>query len=226
MNNRPSISEQISKIRDHIAAIKQAHGISQEIKILAVTKSASFDQAREIFHAGLSVFGENRVQDALPKMQALSDLDIEWRFIGRVQSNKLNKILSHFSVIQSVDSLDLAGLIQRKSAALNRCTPIFLQFNGAEDPQKAGFSILELAKNLAEISLYPNVCVVGIMTFGPNPSDPQGVWDCFRRARLVFDELRTRFPSLTDLSMGMSNDYPQAIAAGATQVRIGTLLLQ
>ena len=199
----------------------------QEVSICVASKYANAQQLRALYTDGARCFGENRVQDALPKIAELSELsDIDWHFIGRLQRNKVRKVLEHFDCIQSVDRLALAESIDSVAEEKGKIVPIFVQVNVAADPQKAGFHPDELPDALEKIQGFRNLSLRGIMTMVPMEPDSEKLLEYFRLGRSIFDQYQRKYPSIQQLSMGMSQDYPLAVEAGATMVRIGRRLFQ
>lgn len=190
------------------------------IQVIAVTKYASLEQMRVAYQMGLRHFGESRLQTALPKMAQLPQ-DIHWHFIGTLQSNKIGKIVEHFEYIHSVDSVEIATQIARKAS---KPLKLFLQVNSSRETTKHGFSEEELVQQVDAL-LALNLNFVGLMTMAPLTTDLSVIHDCFKRLRDLKQFLNSRI-LLPHLSMGMTQDFPIAIAEGATFVRIGSLLFK
>ncbi|MGA7953014.1 MAG: YggS family pyridoxal phosphate-dependent enzyme [Gloeobacterales cyanobacterium] len=192
---------------------------------IGVTKSASVDQIRAAYNAGLRDFGESRVQDAQNKILQLKDCqDVRWHLIGSLQANKVRSALKLFSWIHSVDELDLARRIDRIAEELGVCPNILLQVKLLPDPGKKGFSLESLLEALPQLDLLEHVRIRGLMTIAPYGLTPSEQYSLFSRVKALAQELKNQawqHLSMDDLSMGMSGDYPQAVAAGATMVRIG-----
>jgi pyridoxal phosphate enzyme (YggS family) len=173
--------------------------------------------------------GENKAVEALAKRNTLpKDVNeaIEWHFIGHIQRNKLNKIVGFYDVIHSVDSLELAEAIAEKARALNIEQSILVQVNTSGEASKQGVdpeNLLHLVEKI--LALSPAVKVVGLMTMAPNTEDFETIDSCFKELKRLKETLETGLGiEVPQLSMGMSNDYSQALANGATIVRIGTKL--
>jgi PLP dependent protein len=196
-------------------ACRRARRSPDEVTLIAVTKTVDPATIEAAFNLGIRHFGENRVQEAEPKIKALAHLQPHptWHMIGHLQSNKVNSALRLFDVIQSVDSLDLAGRINKSACPFK---PIILQVNVAGEKTKGGFSLKEIEGAFAGIRLLSILKVKGLMTIAPLVRDPEEVRPVFRKLR----ELRDSF-GLEHLSMGMSDDFEVAIEEGATMVRIG-----
>ncbi|MGD1031926.1 MAG: YggS family pyridoxal phosphate-dependent enzyme [Opitutaceae bacterium] len=206
------------------AACLRAGRAADAVALLPVTKSHPAAAVEYAARYGLSAVGENRVQEAVEK-RAQTTAAIRWELIGHLQSNKADLAVRHFDRIQSVDSEKLVNLIDRAAAELCRVVPILLQINTARDPAKFGADP-GAAPRLVEAALArPNLRLDGLMTIAPLSPDPAVAERAFADLRNLRDELSSRFKvPLRDLSMGMSGDYPAAIAAGSTIVRIGTAL--
>lgn len=205
------------------ARIRAAAG-GREVRLIGITKTVSPDRILEAFAAGVSVFGENRIQEALPKITALSDHGITWHFVGHLQTNKTKEAVEHFVCIQSVDSLKLLQHVEKEAAKRQKRMPVLLEINLAAEEAKHGLAEEALETTLAPSVELQHVSITGLMAIPPFFDDPEQVRPYFRRMRGVRDRLQRRFSSLVDLSMGMSHDYVVAIEEGATMVRIGTAL--
>ncbi len=195
-----------------------------EVELLAVTKTHPPAAAEYAARYGLRAVGENRVQETVAKKQECS-ANIAWELIGHLQSNKAKLAVEHFDRIQSVDSSKLANHLARAAANIGKIQPVLLQINAGQDPAKFGADP-DQADALLETALtHESLQVDGLMTIAPLSEDPDVARRTFDNLRTIRDELATRFSiPLATLSMGMSGDLEAAIAAGSTQVRIGTAL--
>jgi len=217
--------ENLRRVSEGIdAAASEAGRPSGTVQLLPVTKNHPVDAALYAYRSGLSSVGENRVQEALSKMDA-ADKEIRWELIGPLQSNKAKKVAEHFYRVQSVDRKKIVNLLQRYAAESDRKVRILLQINAGSDPNKSG-ARLEDAPALLECALtQPNLCVDGLMTIAPLSSDPEVARRCFAALRKCRDTLVDSFDvALPELSMGMSGDMKEAILEGSTMVRVGTAL--
>ena len=198
-----------------IAACRRSKRAPDDVTLIAVTKSVNLSDLEAAFNLGIRHFGENRVQEAAPKIHASDSFKPRpiWHMIGHLQSNKVKSALHLFDVIQSIDSLHLAELIQ-KSPFPNK--PVLLEVNVAGEKTKSGFSLYDIEDTLRNTQILKELTVKGLMTVAPLVENPEEARSVFRRLR----ELRERF-SLEHLSMGMTNDFEVAIEEGATMVRIG-----
>jgi PLP dependent protein len=207
--------------REHVSYIRQfCREIPASVRVIAVTKQVSTALMRSAYAAGIRDFGENRVQEALQKQQELHDLpDIQWHFIGRLQSNKALKVVQHFDWIQSVDTLSLAERIDRHAQAEGKTIQACLQVKLRPDDTKSGWSSDELRRSMVQLRKLPALQIQGLMLIPPASLDSEALVSCFKEAQMLAQDL-----NLTQLSMGMSSDYPIAIQCGATMIRPGRVL--
>lgn len=197
-----------------------------EIAMVAVTKTVSSDLINQAIDLGAAVIGENRVQEAVQKHPEVREKAV-WHLIGHLQSNKAKKAVELFSLIQSIDSLNLAREVGRRALEIGKEQEILLEVNTSGEPQKYGFQTDEVVKVLNEIKDVEGVKVTGLMTVGPLTEDDQRVRKAFRRLRAIFQEAaRLGLPNvqMKHLSMGMSGDFEIAIEEGSTMVRIGSAI--
>lgn len=199
---------------------------SRPVTLVAVSKYASLAQMQEAYHAGIRHFGENKIQDALKKIEVWpQDQPVQWHFIGHLQSNKVKKTVGHFTLIHSVDSVRLAEKLSEENQAAGRVQDILLQINLSQDPSRFGFSPDETAKALNIIQLLPGVQVKGLMTMAPFTDDESLIKTVFCKLRDMKKELESTCSTpLPEISMGMSHDYVHALECGATIIRIGSFL--
>ena len=196
-----------------------------KVKLVAVTKTQPPAVLREAFACGLTVMGENRVQEALEKAAELRDLPIEWHLIGHLQTNKSKQAVQLFSLIHSVDSDRLAREINRCAAAIGKIQDILLQVNIAGEETKSGVTPAEAGELAVLIRSLPNLRLCGVMTIAPFYDDPEQTRSIFAQARCIFEDLKDlvgRNVAFRWLSMGMTHDYQVAIEEGASLIRIGT----
>jgi len=190
-----------------------------------VSKGINAEQLKEAFSSGLSVFGENRVQDFLKKYDVI-DKQVEWHFIGHLQRNKARYLVGKVSMIHSLDSISLAAALNRLSDIQGYSWQVLVQVNVSGEATKFGLTPSELPDFLDEIREMKGLKVCGLMTIAPNCEDPEDVRPVFRRLRELQKDLMWKKPwlDLRHLSMGMSNDFEIAVEEGATLVRIGSAL--
>jgi len=222
------ISENLEWVESRIAEAAQKAGRPLEgIRLVAVSKTVSVEKIIEAREAGARLFGENRVQEALEKIERLGRVEASWHFIGHLQKNKVKQILGRFDLIHSVDSVALARVINEKSRERNLITPVLIQVNISGETSKFGLAPKDLESALWALSKMPAVRVEGLMTIPPYAPDPEKSRNIFAHLRELRDQmagLGMESICLKELSMGMSNDFTVAIEEGATLVRVGTAI--
>ena len=219
------ITGRVQLVRQTIERVAREAGRDpSSVALMAVTKGVSQDAILAAYAAGVRIFGENKVQEAAEKIPSLRPVcpDACWAMIGHLQSNKVNKTVQIFDEIHSVDSVDLAKRLNSSAEKLEKNLTVLIEVNSSGEPQKFGVSSEEALLLVKSVNTLSKLKLHGLMTMGPGTDNGADTRRAFASAKTVFD----RFPSenrLT-LSMGMSGDYPLAIAQGATMVRIGTAL--
>ena len=197
-------------------------------RIIAVTKYYDVNAIIDAYRAGLRDFGESRANDAIAKIESLPEeirKESFFHFIGHLQTNKVAKVVKYFDYIQSVDSLHLAKAISESAVKLEKTQKVFLQVNIAEESQKFGFDENELKNCIDELKNLDGIKLDGLMCMATFGADDAELDRIFSKARELREELNTRYGlNLTELSMGMSDDYDRAVRNGATMIRIGRLL--
>lgn len=225
MTRSEKLALNLAEIRGDIEAAMAASGRSgQDVRLMAVSKTHPYEEILALSEAGQLLFGENRVQEGEAKLAAKGERAMAINLIGHLQSNKVGKALALFDRVDSVDSLRLARRIDRLSGERY---PILLELNTSGEAAKHGFESEDaLLSALDQIVLLPNIRVEGLMTLGPLDGSQASIRASFERLRLAFERVQERFdlPAFTELSMGMSGDFPLAIAEGSTCVRIGSAL--
>ncbi len=214
-----SISYQINLIQQQIP---------KNVKLIAITKQVGLESIREAYKVGIRDFGENRLQEALAKQEQLRDLtDISWHFIGHIQKNKAKKIIENFAWIHSVDSLAIAQRLNKLAEELNLTPKVFLQVKALPDPNKYGWQITDLLQDLASLNQLQQLNIQGLMTILPLSLSSAKALSAFQAIQELAITIRQKnYPNLTlqELSMGMSGDYLLAIQAGATMIRLGSII--
>jgi pyridoxal phosphate enzyme (YggS family) len=215
-----TIQERIKTIRLAIAkACQKVQRDPETVKIVAVSKSFSPSLIKEAIQCGVTNFGENYLQEALPKMQALREKNCTWHFIGHLQKNKAFAVAFHFQLIHSVDSFPLAERLNKAGEKLQKKVPVLLQFKGKPG---FGFSPNELLNMAPRLAGLPWLDYRGIMIIAPLVMKPEEARPYFKKARELLTQLKKYFrESFQELSMGMTEDFPVAIEEGATMIRIG-----
>ena len=212
-------------IKENIIAIKQE--LPPEVKLVAVSKFHPQEAIREAYAAGQRVFGENRPQEFAAQVEALKDLDLEWPFIGHLQTNKLKMVLPYADLVQSVDSQHLLDAVQDWGKANGKVIRVLLELHIGAEETKQGFKEEEILDILFRAEKYTHVRFCGLMGMATHTDCEEDVRADFARIADFRAYLQDLFPELTDfreLSIGMSGDWPVALDYGATIVRIGTAI--
>ena len=224
------IKETINKLNSELPAT---------VKLVAVSKFHPFEAIEEAYQAGQRIFAESRPQELLAKVRRLEEIraekgepgymsDIQWHFIGHLQTNKLKMVLPFVSLVQSVDSLRLLEAIDRWGAAEGKILDVLLEPHVAAEQTKQGFSGSEISEILSQSARFANVRFKGIMGMATFTDDESVIESDFARLKAVFDDSIEAFPHLlpdfSELSIGMSDDYPVALKYGSTMVRIGSMI--
>lgn len=222
-----TIKKNLEKINEKIkkAALK-ANRSPEDIKLVAVTKTATVEQIKEAISAGVKTIGENKVQEAKGKYQVLSaDIaDIEWHLVGHLQTNKVKYAIEVFDLIHSVDSKKLAEEIDKRSLQFGIMTNILVEVNVSGEETKYGIKPEEVEPFLKEISEFSRIKVRGLMTIAPIAEDKEEVRPYFRKLRELSEKIENKNiknVKMDYLSMGMTDDFEVAIEEGANMVRIG-----
>jgi len=195
-----------------------------DVQLVAVSKTVPVERLHAAVAAGLTALGENRVQEAEPKVAALPG--VEWHLVGHLQANKAARALELFAVIESVDSVELATRLDRLAGRIAGAPrTVYLQVNVDNDPDKAGFSVSRIERDLQDLAALGHLELRGLMTVGRLAADAEAARPTFARLAALSGRLRARMPALgPGLSMGMSDDLDVAVEEGATVVRIGRAL--
>ena len=219
----------LARIRQEISDLAQRAGRAHhEIKLIAVSKQQPLSTIEMAVSAGQAIFGENTVQDALTKIPHLTHANLEWHFIGHIQSNKAKFVPSNFSWIHSLDNLLLATKLSRLAQQQGIQLQSLIEVNISADPRKHGVppsQLWQLLDSLMAANL-PGISLRGLMMIAPQSVSEIALRRCFAQLRQLRDNCQQHFalPQFTELSMGMSSDFAAAIAEGATFVRLGTAL--
>lgn len=223
-----SAAENYLSLKESIVEIAEKCGRKgKDITLVAVSKQHNVEEIKAVYDAGCRDFGENKIQEVLPKIDQLPK-DIHWHLIGHLQNNKVKKAIEQFSLIHSVDSLDLALTLSNASVAKAVKTSILLQVNISKELSKQGMAEDECLGKFEEIYQMPGLVVSGLMTMAPLTDNEKAIRQCFAKCRELREELLNQYhgASLPYLSMGMSNDYKYAIEEGATHLRVGSLIFR
>lgn len=223
-----AVADRLAVVRAGIEeACARAGRDPSAVTLVAVTKTHPPETVREAVEAGLTIFGENRVQEGARKIDALRGNfpALSWRLIGSLQTNKAKTAVKYFEEIQSVDRIPLLDILSREAGAAGRRLPIYVEVNIAGERAKAGVPPEECASLVAAAHALPEIELRGLMTVPPFTDDPEESRPFFRKLRELRDRVgESTGEPLRGLSMGMSHDYPVAIEEGATVVRVGTAL--
>ena len=211
------ITKRIKEIRD---------SINKDVELVAVSKTKSNKEILEAYNAGQKVFGENKIQEMTKKYAELPK-DIKWHMVGHVQSNKIKYMAPYVDLVHVIDSLKSLKILNKEAKKNNRVIKCLLQLKISDEFTKFGLSKEEIESILNSINILDlmNINVAGIMTIGSFTKNMNVVVKEFDETKKIFDSLKTAFPNLKILSMGMSNDYKIAINHGSNMVRVGSLII-
>ena len=221
----PDVASRLALTLERIRRCEREHGREPgSVALLAVSKTKPPSAVREAFEAGQRDFGENHLQDALTKIEPLAGLDIEWHFIGPLQSNKTRQVAAHFAWVQSVDRLKIAMRLSEQRAPSQPPLDVCVQVNISGEASKSGVAPAEAAALAHAVAELPRLRLRGLMAIpAPHPG-LEAQRAALRPLRELYERLRGEGLALDTLSMGMSDDLEAAIAEGATEVRIGTAI--
>jgi pyridoxal phosphate enzyme (YggS family) len=216
------LPDRLREVRARIEAAKGRGDHGQAVTIVAVTKTHGPDAVQAAWDVGLRDVGENRVQEALPKMDAVS-ASVRWHLIGHLQRNKV-KSLDRFAMFHALDSSRLADAVDAHAVSSRRTVDALVQVNVVGEETKGGFPASEWRQEAERLMLLRGIHVRGVMTMAPLDADERTLRTVFAGARAARDIMRAAGHDATELSMGMSNDFEVAVEEGATLVRLGTIL--
>lgn len=219
----PGLPARLAAVRDTVAQRQAARGWQHPVRIIAVTKTHGPEVVRAALAIGLRDIGENRVQEALQKQEALADIAVDWHLIGTLQRNKARHVAGRFALIHSIDRSDLAIELDRRVPVGTR-QQVLVQVNCSEEPQKGGVVPQSLPTLLDQLWNLERIEVLGLMTMSALTDDSAEQRRAFRLLRELRDAAERGGHRLPELSMGMSGDYPIAVEEGATMIRLGTVL--
>lgn len=224
IDRKTELAERAAKAKEDLAeAAKRAGRVSKDITLVAVSKRHPGSDIRALAETGQIDFGENYVQEAVGKQEELADLDVNWHFIGGLQSNKAKFVSGKYALVHSVDSRKLAQALHKKASGLGVVQDILLQVNIAGELQKSGITMEMLPELAGTVMEMDGVRLVGLMTMPPFFDEPERARPVFSRLRQLKDALEKQLGTkLPHLSMGMTGDFVPAVEEGATLVRIGT----
>jgi pyridoxal phosphate enzyme (YggS family) len=219
------IRDNIISLKQRIAdAAKKAGRNPEDIHLIAVTKTLPVDIIQEAIDLGVTMLGENKVQEAKSKVDLVSG-DVQWHLIGHLQKNKAKTAVNIFSMIQSVDSFKLGQEIDKRAAQINKVMDILVQINIGNEPQKYGVAVERVPELIKDLASLDNLRIKGVMAIAPMAKNPEDVRPYFKKMKQIYDGLTEQTIENVEmkyLSMGMSHDFIIAIEEGANMVRIGT----
>ena len=222
--NFGALPERLAHVRAEIARRQATAGRTEPVTIVAVTKGFGLDAVEAALAAGLADVGENRVQEALEKLDTPTGRRATWHLVGHLQRNKAKHVVGRFALIHSLDSAELADELDKRAAAHGAKQRVLLQVNVAGEAQKSGCAPADAPKVGRRIAAQPHLALEGLMTIAPFTDDTDVQRRTFRGLRVLRDALQEEGLWLPTLSMGMSADYGVAVEEGATVIRLGTVL--
>lgn len=218
----PGLAERLRDVRGRIADAVARGGHGQSVEIIAVTKTHGPDAVQAAWDCGIRSVGENKVQEALGKMDEVA-VPVDWHLIGHLQRNKA-KHASRFALVHSMDSARLADALHEVGVRAGRPVRVLAQVNASGEGSKGGYSLAELRGEAERLRAMGGIEVAGVMTMAPFDADESVLRATFAGAREAREVLRLAGHPARELSMGMSNDFEVAVEEGATMVRLGTIL--
>lgn len=230
--NRDLIFQKYNNIKNNINRIKEKYNINYNIEIVAVSKYASLENIKEFLNLNLDLpLAESKAQSLRDRVGELEkfnkNLNIKWHFIGRIQSNKIKYIVKFADLIQSVDSVEIAELINKEAQKNNKIQNILLQFNISFENQKGGFNLSDYKNIYEQILKMKNIKIKGLMGIASNSEEKNLIENEFEKLNKIFNNINLEFDKnkISILSMGMTSDYELAIKHGSNMIRIGSGLL-
>lgn len=222
------LARNLSTVRSRIeAACEHSARPLEAVRLVAVTKTVDLAEVRTLASLGLADFGENRVGELVRKATSLPRLSVRWHMIGHLQRNKVRKLLPHSTIVHSLESADLAGVLSRRAADSGLEIDVLIEVNVSAEQAKYGVRPDAAAALAEKVASLPALKLRGLMTMAPIVEDPEEVRPLFARLRELARTLSKDLPegSMSELSMGMTQDFEVAVEEGATMVRIGSALL-
>jgi pyridoxal phosphate enzyme (YggS family) len=198
--------------------------IDKTTKLIIVSKSQPISSIRELIKSGYHIYGENYLDEAIKKIEEIDDNNLEWHFIGRIQSNKIKKIAKYFNWVQTISSEKHARLLNEECQKLEKKLNICVQINIDNEESKAGIIINEIDEFLNNISKYESLSLRGIMAIPSKVNALKENVNSYNILKLKYDKLSNKYKNIDTLSLGMSNDYKLALSKGSNMIRIGSLI--
>jgi len=222
------IAHNLAQVRDKISAAATGCGrASEEVTLLAVSKTKPASAIAEAIDAGQRMFGENYVQEGVEKIRHFREkgtADLQWHFIGPLQSNKSRLVAEHFDWCHTVDRLRIATRLSEQRPAEMPPLNVLIQINISDENSKSGIALEELEQLAEQVAALPGLTLRGLMAIPAPETDYDRQFAVARQMAVAFEALKTRYPTVDTLSLGMTDDMAAAIAAGSTMVRIGTAI--
>lgn len=228
--NRDLIFQKYNSIKNNINLIKEKYNINYDINIVAVSKYASLETVKEFLSLNLDLpLAESKAQSLRDRVGELDkfnkNLNIKWHFIGRIQSNKIKYIVKFADLIQSVDSIETAELINKEAEKNNKIQDVLLQFNISNEEQKGGFYLQDYKNIYEQILKMKNINIKGLMGIASNSDNTILIEEEFEKLNKIYKNINLEYDKISILSMGMTSDYEFAIKHGSNMIRIGSGLL-
>ena len=217
------LKENLKEVQENILKACEKSGRNPEdVTLIAVSKTKPVPMLQEIYDENIRDFGENKVQELCDKFEHIKS-PVHWHMIGHLQTNKVKYIVDKVSMIHSVNKLSLAEEINKKMEALGKKMPVLIEVNVSGEESKEGYEVLEAEKDLPKLLNLKNISICGLMTMAPFTEDIEEQRRVFQKLRTLKEDWNEKYfqGSLTELSMGMSNDYKIALQEGATMIRLG-----
>lgn len=220
-----NVQQNLEQIQQRIQnACDQANRKLEDVTLIAVTKEVSVSRTIEVIENGIQHLGENRPEGLQKKLDAISN-DVEWHYIGTLQTRKVKSVINHINFLHSLDRMSLADEIEKRATSTKDC---FVQVNVSQEESKHGLPFDEVESFIDQLKHHARIRIIGLMTMAPNTEDDIIIRDVFRRLKQLQSKIASKqiaSAPCTELSMGMSGDYEIAIEEGATFIRIGTALV-
>ena len=218
------MKEDYQNILSRINSDIERKSIDKTVRLVIVSKSQSISSIRELIKSGYHIYGENYLDEAIKKIEEIDNNNLEWHFIGRIQSNKIKKIVKYFNWVQTISSEKHARLLNEECQKLEKKLNICVQINIDNEESKAGIMINEIDEFLNNISKYEYLSLRGIMAIPSKLNALKENVNSYNILKLKYDKLSNKYKNIDTLSLGMSNDYKLALSKGSNMIRIGSLI--
>ena len=218
------MKEDYQNILSRINSDIERKSIDKTVRLIIVSKSQPISSIRELIKSGYHIYGENYLDEAIKKIEEIDDNNLEWHFIGRIQSNKIKKIAKYFNWVQTISSEKHARLLNEECQKLEKKLNICVQINIDNEESKAGIIINEIDEFLNNISKYESLSLRGIMAIPSKLNALKENVNSYNILKLKYDKLSNKYKNIDTLSLGMSNDYKLALSKGSNMIRIGSLI--